>query len=90
MMYLGCYLSLFLALSLSSRISNGQAINVQTLGTSSVLTIANVTEGDYGNYTCVATNRLGIQSASLFLYSKLPYCCNRLCSGVDVLSIDDK
>uniref|UniRef100_A0A8C6TL54 Limbic system associated membrane protein n=1 Tax=Neogobius melanostomus TaxID=47308 RepID=A0A8C6TL54_9GOBI len=27
-------------------------------------------EEDYGNYTCVATNRLGIQNASVFLYSE--------------------
>ena len=40
------------------------------MGTTTVLMISNVTEEDYGNYTCVATNRLGIQNASLFLYSK--------------------
>lgn len=35
-----------------------------------MLVIANVTEEDYGNYTCVASNRLGVQNASLFLYSE--------------------
>ncbi|KAK0140771.1 Limbic system-associated membrane protein [Merluccius polli] len=50
------------------RLSNSQGINIHTLGTTTILTIANVTEEDYGNYTCVASNRLGIQNASLFLY----------------------
>lgn len=56
------------ALSIS-RLSNSQSINIQILGTTTTLMIANVTEEDYGNYTCVASNRLGIQNASLFLYS---------------------
>ncbi|CAL8335640.1 unnamed protein product [Boreogadus saida] len=50
------------------RLSNSQAINIQTLGTNTILMITNVTEEDYGNYTCVASNRLGIQNASLYLY----------------------
>ncbi|XP_037534448.1 limbic system-associated membrane protein [Nematolebias whitei] len=50
------------------KLSNTQGINIQILGTTTVLMIANVTEEDYGNYTCVASNRLGAQSASLFLY----------------------
>uniref|UniRef100_A0A8C5D7X5 Ig-like domain-containing protein n=1 Tax=Gouania willdenowi TaxID=441366 RepID=A0A8C5D7X5_GOUWI len=52
------------------RLSNNQAINIQILGSTTILMIANVTEEDYGNYTCVASNRLGVQNASLFLYSK--------------------
>uniref|UniRef100_A0A3B4X6Z1 Limbic system-associated membrane protein-like n=1 Tax=Seriola lalandi dorsalis TaxID=1841481 RepID=A0A3B4X6Z1_SERLL len=52
------------------RLSNTQGINIQILGTTTVLMIANVTEEDYGNYTCVASNRLGVQNASLFLYSE--------------------
>lgn len=35
--------------------------------------IANVTDEDYGNYTCVASNRLGVQNASLFLYSEYTF-----------------
>ncbi|XP_046892200.1 limbic system-associated membrane protein isoform X2 [Hypomesus transpacificus] len=50
------------------RLSNAQGISIQIVGTTTVLMISNVTEEDYGNYTCVATNRLGIQNASLFLY----------------------
>lgn len=52
------------------RLSNSQSINIQILGTTTILMIANVTDEDYGNYTCVASNRLGVQNASLFLYSK--------------------
>ncbi|TWW77521.1 Limbic system-associated membrane protein CHLAMP G19-isoform E19S, partial [Takifugu flavidus] len=50
------------------RLSNSQSINIQILGTTTILMIANVTDEDYGNYTCVASNRLGVQNASLFLY----------------------
>lgn len=50
------------------RLSNSQGVNIQILGTTTILMIANVTEEDYGNYTCVASNRLGVQNASLFLY----------------------
>ncbi|XP_029699584.1 limbic system-associated membrane protein isoform X3 [Takifugu rubripes] len=51
------------------RLSNSQSINIQILGTTTILMIANVTDEDYGNYTCVASNRLGVQNASLFLYN---------------------
>ncbi|XP_005942507.2 limbic system-associated membrane protein [Haplochromis burtoni] len=50
------------------RLANTQSITIQTSGTTTSLTIANITEEDYGNYTCVASNRLGVQNASLFLY----------------------
>lgn len=50
------------------RLSNTQGINIQILGTTTLLMINNVTEEDYGNYTCVASNRLGAQTASLFLF----------------------
>ncbi|XP_030599440.1 limbic system-associated membrane protein isoform X1 [Archocentrus centrarchus] len=50
------------------RLSNTQSMTIQISGTTTSLTIANVTEEDYGNYTCVASNRLGVQNASLFLY----------------------
>ncbi|KAK1786197.1 hypothetical protein P4O66_017911, partial [Electrophorus voltai] len=52
------------------RLSNMQGITIQITGTRTMLLVANVTEDDYGNYTCVATNRLGIHNASVFLYSK--------------------
>lgn len=50
------------------RMTNTQSINIQMLGTTTILMFSNVSEEDYGNYTCVATNRLGIQNASVFLY----------------------
>uniref|UniRef100_A0A673A243 Limbic system associated membrane protein n=1 Tax=Sphaeramia orbicularis TaxID=375764 RepID=A0A673A243_9TELE len=61
------------------RMTNTQSINIQILGTTTILVFTNVSEEDYGNYTCVATNRLGIQNASVFLYSdkgtvKCPLC----------------
>ncbi|XP_073459450.1 opioid-binding protein/cell adhesion molecule homolog isoform X2 [Aquarana catesbeiana] len=34
----------------------------------SILTFFNVTEKDYGNYTCVASNKLGNSNASVILY----------------------
>lgn len=61
----------------SFRLSSTQAINIQTLGTTTILMIANVTEEDYGNYTCVASNRLGVQNSSLFLYREYWQQCNR-------------
>ncbi|XP_072547045.1 limbic system-associated membrane protein [Salminus brasiliensis] len=50
------------------RLSNMQGVSIQIIGTRTLLLVANVTEEDYGNYTCVATNRLGIHNASVFLY----------------------
>ncbi|KAM7399652.1 hypothetical protein PAMP_018902 [Pampus punctatissimus] len=50
------------------RLSNAQGINIQILGSTTILMIPSVTEEDYGKYTCVASNRLGVQNASLFLY----------------------
>uniref|UniRef100_A0A8C1QE99 Ig-like domain-containing protein n=1 Tax=Cyprinus carpio TaxID=7962 RepID=A0A8C1QE99_CYPCA len=43
-------------------------VSIQISGSRTLLVVANVTEDDYGNYTCVATNRLGIHNASVFLY----------------------
>lgn len=50
------------------RMTNTQTINIQMVGTTTILVFSNVSEEDYGNYTCVATNRLGIQNASVFLF----------------------
>uniref|UniRef100_A0A3B3ZMP5 Ig-like domain-containing protein n=1 Tax=Periophthalmus magnuspinnatus TaxID=409849 RepID=A0A3B3ZMP5_9GOBI len=50
------------------RMTNTQSINIQMLGTTTILVFSNVSEEDYGNYTCVASNRLGIQYASVFLF----------------------
>ncbi|XP_022524778.1 limbic system-associated membrane protein isoform X2 [Astyanax mexicanus] len=50
------------------RLSNMQGVSIQIIGTRTLLLVANVTEEDYGNYTCMATNRLGTHNASVFLY----------------------
>lgn len=65
---------LSLSVCLFFRLSNTQGINIQIIGGNTILMIANVTEEDYGNYTCVASNRLGAQSASVFLYSECRVC----------------
>lgn len=38
-----------------------------------MLIFFNVSEEDYGNYTCVAMNTLGITNASIILYGKETY-----------------
>lgn len=50
-----------------SRISNGQGIEIKNLSSRSVLTVNNMTEDHFGNYTCVATNKLGMANASVSL-----------------------
>lgn len=49
------------------RISNGQGIDIKNLSSRSVLTVNNMTEDHFGNYTCVATNKLGMANASVSL-----------------------
>uniref|UniRef100_H3A898 Ig-like domain-containing protein n=1 Tax=Latimeria chalumnae TaxID=7897 RepID=H3A898_LATCH len=51
-------------------INSAQGIEIYNHGTTSILTVVNVTENHYGNYTCLATNKLGAMNASLYLYSK--------------------
>lgn len=76
---LSCFEKLFLASCLNPdclicfpnrRLSSVQGLNIQVLGTYTILTISSVTEEDYGKYTCVASNRLGVQNSSVFLYSE--------------------
>ncbi|XP_034768505.2 opioid-binding protein/cell adhesion molecule homolog isoform X2 [Acipenser ruthenus] len=51
------------------RIFNGlNGIQIQNKGRLSMLTFFNVSEEDYGNYTCKATNKLGNVTTSLILY----------------------
>ncbi|XP_016155826.1 PREDICTED: neuronal growth regulator 1 isoform X1 [Ficedula albicollis] len=57
-------------------INGQQGITIKNYSTRSLLTVTNVTEEHFGNYTCVATNKLGTTNASLPL--------NRL--GWDVLA----
>ncbi|XP_065593742.1 neuronal growth regulator 1 [Cyrtonyx montezumae] len=46
-------------------ISGQQGITIKNYSTRSLLTVTNVTEEHFGNYTCVAANKLGTTNASL-------------------------
>lgn len=62
---------IYLELILSSRLFNGQqGIIIQNFSTRSILTVTNVTQEHFGNYTCVAANKLGATNASLPLNRK--------------------
>uniref|UniRef100_A0A8C1VM31 Opioid binding protein/cell adhesion molecule-like n=2 Tax=Cyprinus carpio TaxID=7962 RepID=A0A8C1VM31_CYPCA len=51
------------------RLFNGlNRVKIENKGKQSMLTFFNVSEEDYGNYTCVAMNTLGITNASIILY----------------------
>ncbi|XP_055004546.1 neurotrimin [Boleophthalmus pectinirostris] len=51
------------------RIVNGlDGLEIVSSGSLSKLTFFNVSEGDYGNYTCVANNKLGFSSTNFLLY----------------------
>lgn len=57
--------------TLSSRLSNGlNGIKIENQGKQSMLIFFNVSEEDYGNYTCVAMNTMGITNASIILYGE--------------------
>ncbi|XP_011471561.1 opioid-binding protein/cell adhesion molecule-like isoform X1 [Oryzias latipes] len=43
-------------------------LNIINTGSLSQLTFFNVSEGDYGNYTCVAINKIGNSNTTFFLY----------------------
>ncbi|XP_055068478.1 neuronal growth regulator 1 isoform X4 [Misgurnus anguillicaudatus] len=47
------------------RINMGQGIDIKNLSSRSILTVKNMTQDRYGNYTCVAVNRLGTANASV-------------------------
>uniref|UniRef100_A0A8C5C9F0 Neuronal growth regulator 1 n=1 Tax=Gadus morhua TaxID=8049 RepID=A0A8C5C9F0_GADMO len=51
-------------------IIKGQGIDIKNLSSRSVLTVNNMTEDRYGNYTCVATNKIGSANASVPLIRK--------------------
>ncbi|KFO23233.1 Neuronal growth regulator 1 [Fukomys damarensis] len=52
---------------------NGQqGIIIQNFSTRSILTVTNVTQEHFGNYTCVAANKLGTTNASLPLNLRFP------------------
>ncbi|XP_039633099.1 neurotrimin isoform X2 [Perca fluviatilis] len=51
------------------RILNGlHGMEIVSTGSLSKLTFFNVSDGDYGNYTCVAVNKLGSANTSFLLY----------------------
>ncbi|XP_027511235.1 opioid-binding protein/cell adhesion molecule isoform X1 [Corapipo altera] len=55
-----------------TRLANGlDGVRIESKGRLSTLTFFNVSEKDYGNYTCVATNKLGNTNASIILYAGL-------------------
>ncbi|XP_012499738.1 PREDICTED: opioid-binding protein/cell adhesion molecule isoform X4 [Propithecus coquereli] len=52
-----------------TRLATGlDGLRIESKGHMSTLTFFNVSEKDYGNYTCVATNKLGNTNASITLY----------------------
>lgn len=53
------------------RLATGlDGVRIENRGHISTLTFFNVSEKDYGNYTCVATNTLGNTNASITLYGE--------------------
>ncbi|XP_074468170.1 opioid-binding protein/cell adhesion molecule isoform X2 [Sebastes fasciatus] len=51
------------------RLFNGlNGVKIENQGKQSMLVFFNVSEEDYGNYTCVAVNTMGITNASIILY----------------------
>ncbi|XP_035119906.2 opioid-binding protein/cell adhesion molecule isoform X2 [Callithrix jacchus] len=56
-----------------TRLASGlDGVRIENKGRMSTLTFFNVSEKDYGNYTCVATNKLGNTNASITLYEISP------------------
>ena len=53
-----------------ARTDGQQGITIKNYSTRSLLTVTNVTEEHFGNYTCVAANKLGTTNASLPLNRK--------------------
>lgn len=61
---------------MSGRLTEARkGMKVENRETYSRVTFFNVSEQDYGNYTCVAMNRLGHSNASVILFGE----CVRLC-----------
>ncbi|XP_023818598.1 opioid-binding protein/cell adhesion molecule isoform X2 [Oryzias latipes] len=53
------------------RLFNGlNGVKIENQGKQSLLIFFNVSEEDYGNYTCVAMNLMGISNASIILYAR--------------------
>uniref|UniRef100_A0A452HBB4 Neuronal growth regulator 1 n=1 Tax=Gopherus agassizii TaxID=38772 RepID=A0A452HBB4_9SAUR len=62
------------------KLINGKhGITIKNYSTRSLLTVTNVTEEHFGNYTCVAANKLGVTNASLPLNQAFWLCPLSLC-----------
>lgn len=59
-------------LPLTYRLASGHGIEIRTLSSRSILSVSNMTEDRYDNYTCVAVNKLGSANASVPLIRKPP------------------
>uniref|UniRef100_A0A452HAW9 Neuronal growth regulator 1 n=1 Tax=Gopherus agassizii TaxID=38772 RepID=A0A452HAW9_9SAUR len=71
------------------KLINGKhGITIKNYSTRSLLTVTNVTEEHFGNYTCVAANKLGVTNASLPLnrVGKLPNVSEQLLIGCFYIS----
>ncbi|KAF7254547.1 Neuronal growth regulator 1 [Varanus komodoensis] len=67
----GCLLQIDSRLLAAYRLINGQqGITIKSFSSRSFLNFNNVTEEHFGNYTCVAANKLGTTNASLLLNRK--------------------
>uniref|UniRef100_F6XH78 Limbic system associated membrane protein n=1 Tax=Ornithorhynchus anatinus TaxID=9258 RepID=F6XH78_ORNAN len=54
-----------------TRINSASGLEIRSVEGQSLLTVSNVTEEHYGNYTCVAANKLGVTNASLVLFKRV-------------------
>uniref|UniRef100_A0A4W4FQK8 Ig-like domain-containing protein n=1 Tax=Electrophorus electricus TaxID=8005 RepID=A0A4W4FQK8_ELEEL len=70
------------------RIFNGfDGIEINDSGTFSKLTLFNVSETDYGNYTCVAINKLGSANTSIVLYGMPSFTCGILYTNLNIILV---
>ncbi|XP_075449761.1 limbic system-associated membrane protein isoform X3 [Ascaphus truei] len=71
------------------RINSAQGLEIKNIGSRSMLMVANVTEEHYGNYTCVATNKLGVTNTSLYLYKRVSPTISIRASGPGTVIVDN-
>ncbi|XP_029546629.1 opioid-binding protein/cell adhesion molecule homolog isoform X2 [Salmo trutta] len=65
------------------RIFNGlDGMEIEDAGQLSKLTFLNISEADYGNYTCIAINKLGSSNASFVLYEVIEPTSSTLVQGL--------
>ncbi|MEE6467733.1 hypothetical protein FKM82_008038 [Ascaphus truei] len=72
-----------------TRINSAQGLEIKNIGSRSMLMVANVTEEHYGNYTCVATNKLGVTNTSLYLYKRVSPTISIRASGPGTVIVDN-